>query len=372
MRVLFCGGGTGGHVYPALTVANALRQEAADAKHDLDLVYVGVRGRMDAELVARENIPFKAVTAGPVRVASLSGTSKGLAKVLAGAAESYRILGSFKPDVVFATGGYGSVGVGLAARMRRLPLLLFLPDVEAGLAVKTLVKIADQIAVTVPAAEAMMPRAKTVLTGYPVRPPFFDAERLTSRARLGLHATMPVLLVTGGSTGARAINRNVMSWASDFLRAGEILHVCGRNDEAQLRVERTRLPPDLQSRYHLHAYLYEDDMAAALVAADLGVMRAGASTLGELPATQLPAVLIPGEFSDQADNARYLETAGAATLLPESRLDDLYHTVTALLADTDRRIRMRTALATLSHPDASYRLARLIMQMAGAPAEVPA
>ena len=371
MKVLFCGGGTGGHVYPALTVADALKSEAADSALELDMLYAGVRGRMDGELVAREGMPFKAVTAGPVRESTIAGTSKGLAKVVAGAAESYRILRGFQPDVVFATGGYGSVGMGIAARMRRLPLLLFLPDVEAGLAVKTLVKIAGRIAVTVPDAEAMMPRDRTVLTGYPVRSSFFGAERLSSRSRLGLHASTPVLLVTGGSTGARAINRNVMSWASEFLRIGEIVHVCGRNDEAHLRVERTRLPPDLQSRYHLHAYLQEEDMAAALVAADVGIMRAGASTLGELPATRLPAILIPGDFSDQAVNARYLESAGAAATLPESRLDDLYQTVTSLLADTDRRSQMRTALANLSRPDASQRLARLIMEMASFQQQVP-
>lgn len=388
MRVAFCGGGTGGHVYPALTVAQALREAmepslgqegdrgAAGGQQaaKLELLYVGVRGKMDGEIVAREKIPFKAVAARPLRTGTLPGTARGAVSLAAGTAGAYRILRAFRPDVVFATGGYGSVGVGVAARLLKRRLLVFLPDVEAGLAVRTLTRIADRIAVTVPPALAGMPKGKATVTGYPVRRQFFEAERVSARQRLGVHPTLPTLLVSGASSGANRINRAVAAWAPDFLRVGQLVHLCGRADEPWLREERAKLSPDLQDRYHLYGYLHED-MALALSAADVAVMRSGGSTLGELPAAGLPAVLVPGEYEgwDQSPNARYLESEGAAVMLPQARLEaELQTLVMGLLADGDRRQRMREALAGLARPDAAKNLAGLVMDMAGAREKVAA
>jgi UDP-N-acetylglucosamine--N-acetylmuramyl-(pentapeptide) pyrophosphoryl-undecaprenol N-acetylglucosamine transferase len=306
-----------------------------------------------------------------MRTSSVTGTAKGALKLSSGVFESLRILRRFRPDVVFVTGGYGSVGVGLVSRLLRLPLLLFLPDVQAGAAVRTLVRVATKIAVTVTPAEASMPPAKTLLTGYPVRPAFFEADRDAARRAFGLDATLPTLLVTGGSTGASRINRAVAGWAKDFLTTRQLLHVSGHNDYEWLQEQRNGLPEDLRGRYHLHDYLH-DGMANAFAAADLGVMRAGASTLGELPATRLPAVLIPGDFSDQDINARYLENEGAAVGLPESQLDDLYETVSALLDEPSRLAAMRDRLALLARPEAADRLAALVMEMAGVRPRVPA
>jgi UDP-N-acetylglucosamine--N-acetylmuramyl-(pentapeptide) pyrophosphoryl-undecaprenol N-acetylglucosamine transferase len=364
MKVVFCGGGTGGHVYPALTVAAALRRLCERDSIALDLLYIGVRGKMDGELVARDGIPFRAVTAGPMRSSSITGTAKGTLKLTAGVAESLRILRGFRPDVVFATGGYSSVGVGLAARALRLPLLVFLPDVQAGIAVRTLARIATKIAVTVEPAAATMPAAKTVLTGYPVRTSFFEADRDSARRVFGLDPSLPLLLVTGGSTGASRINQAIAGRIEDFLSRWQLLHISGLNDFAWLESQRLSLPPQLQPRYHLRDYLH-DGMAGAMAAADLGVMRAGASTLGELPATRLPAILIPGDFSDQDVNARHLEAEGAAVMLPEAHLDNLYTVAAGLLDDPARLSAMRDNLARLARPDAADKLAALVLELAG-------
>lgn len=363
MRVVFCGGGTGGHVYPALTVARALQREQPEG---LEVLYVGVTGKMDRELVERDGFAFEGITARPMRVGSVTGTARGGAGLAAGVMEAYRVLRRFRPDVVFATGGYGSVGAGLATKMLRKPLLLFLPDVEAGLAVKMLAKVADRIAVTAaPAAEAF-PGAKVELTGYPVRQEFMAARRDEARSKLGLHATLPTVLVSGASSGANKINRAVVAWAPDLLRVGQLLHLCGRQDEAWVMEERSKLPEELRERYHAYGYLHED-MALALAAADVGVMRSGASTLGELPATRLPAVLIPGEYEgwDQSPNARYLAEHGAAIMLPQAQIDELPETVMALLGDSERRQKMQEALGRLAMPDAAERLATLVREMAG-------
>jgi UDP-N-acetylglucosamine--N-acetylmuramyl-(pentapeptide) pyrophosphoryl-undecaprenol N-acetylglucosamine transferase len=370
MRVVFCGGGTGGHVYPALTVATALRRLVNES---LELLYIGVAGKMDAELVAREDIPFAAITARPLRVGSLTGTARGGLALVSGVSQAATILRRFNPDVVFATGGYGSVGVGLAARLQKRPLLLFLPDVEPGLAVKALTRVATRIAVTNEPALAAMPPAKTEITGYPVRAEFFEGNRDEARHRLGLDPALPVLLVSGASSGASRINQAVIGWAASFLQGGQIIHICGANDDRWLQREREKMPAEARGRYHLYPYLHE--MAFALRAADIAVMRSGASTLGELPATGLPAILVPGEYEgwDQSPNARYLADKGAAVMLPQSQMEShLQKTTLELLADQGRRDRMKDALGMLARPDAASRLAGIVTQMASSPAGVVA
>jgi UDP-N-acetylglucosamine--N-acetylmuramyl-(pentapeptide) pyrophosphoryl-undecaprenol N-acetylglucosamine transferase len=364
MRVAFCGGGTGGHVYPALAVAAALRKLTEGGA--LELLYIGVRGKIDQEIAEREGMAFRAVTAGPLRVGSILGRVQGSLKLAAGTTQALSILRSFKPDVVFASGGYGSVGVGLASRLRRGKLLVFLPDVEAGMAVRTLAKVADRIAVTVPAAKAAMPEEKTVLTGYPVREAFFEAETVVAREKLCLDPNLPTLLVSGASSGASRLNQAVSTWATEFLQIGQLIHLCGAADEPWLRAEVETLSQELQSRYHLYAYLHEE-MPLAMAAADLAVMRAGASVLGELPATRLPAILVPGEYEgwDQTPNAKYLEENEASVMLTQDRVGELQSMVMYLINNETRLANMRAALGRLAKPEASENLARLLIEMAG-------
>jgi UDP-N-acetylglucosamine--N-acetylmuramyl-(pentapeptide) pyrophosphoryl-undecaprenol N-acetylglucosamine transferase len=366
MRIAFCGGGTGGHVYPALAVAAALRKLTEG--HEPEMLYIGVRGKLDREIATREGLQFREVTAGPLRGGSRLGTARGGMKLAAGTAQALAILRGFKPDVVFASGGYGSVGVGLAARTLRCKLLLFLPDVEAGLAVKTLAKVANQIAVTVPPAQAQFPGKRPVVTGYPVREEFFTAERVAAREALGLEPLLPTLLVSGASSGASRLNHAVSSWATEFLEIGQLIHLCGHGDEAWLRAGVEMLPKELQERYYLHAYLHEE-MPQALAASDLAVMRSGASVLGELPAARLPAILVPGEYEggyDQHANARFMEENEAAVVLPQERIEELQSMVMYLINNDTRLTNMREALERLARPEAAERLAGLVMEMAGA------
>jgi UDP-N-acetylglucosamine--N-acetylmuramyl-(pentapeptide) pyrophosphoryl-undecaprenol N-acetylglucosamine transferase len=364
MRVAFCGGGTGGHVYPALAVAAALRK--ATEGPEPEMLYIGVRGKADRDIATREGLHFRDVTAGPLRGGSWLGTARGSAKLAAGMAQSLSILRGFKPDVVFASGGYGSVSVGLAARALRKKLLLFLPDVEAGMAVRTLAKVANRIAVTVPAAQAQFPGKRTVVTGYPVRDGFFTAERTAAREALGLDPMLPTLLVSGASSGASRLNRAVAAWSGEFLEVGQLLHLCGAADEPWLRAAIEKLPKELVERYHLYAYLHEE-MPQALAAADLAVMRSGASVLGELPASRLPAILVPGEYEggyDQFANARYMEANEAAVVLPQERIEELHSMVMYLINNETRLTNMRAALAQLARPDAAEELAKVVVEMA--------
>ncbi len=334
----------------------------------LDLLYIGVSGKIDAELVAREGIPFKAVDA--LAAAHRHPDRHDARRNNAGLRDRGGL-----PHLEWLSSGRRVRDRRLRQRRRghgRAP-----PEAPAsalsarcrGRPGRESLWRRSPTKSPSPCRAALdaVPKDKATVTGYPVRPQFYGIDRAAARAHLGLHESLPVLLVSGASSGANAINRAVAAWASDFLRLGQLVHICGPKDEPWLRQEREKLSPELQARYHLHAYLH-DDMPYALAAADIAVMRSGASTLGELPATRLPAVLVPGEYEgwDQSPNARYLEGEGAAVLLPQSRLEaDLRTTVMGLLGDSERRQRMQEALSRLARPDAALKLAQMLLKMAG-------
>lgn len=359
--MILSGGGTGGHVYPALAVGEALRREA---NGPLDLLYVGVRGRMDELIVKPTGLAFEAVRAGPLRVSSPLRALRSVFDLAIGTVQAWRLVGRFRPDVVFATGGYASVPVGIAARLRRRPLLVYLPDVTPGWAVRLLSRLATRIATTAERSFEHLPRGKATATGYPVRAAFFSAQRIEARQKLGLAEGARVLLVSGASQGAHRLNVAVGEQLEGLLELGHVLHLTGRSDEAELRARREALPEATRERYHVFGYM--DSMADAMVAADLAVMRAGASVLGELPAAGLPAVLVPGVYEgwDQSPNARYLEEQGAAIVLENDKLERLSDVVRELLSDTERRSAMGAAARGLAQPEAAQRIARLVRETA--------
>ena len=361
--MILSGGGTGGHIYPALAVAEALRRED-DEERPTELLYVGVRARMDETIVGGSEVPFEAVRAGPLRVGSPVGVLRGGFSLLVGTVQAWRLIGRFRPDAVFATGGYASVPVGLAARGRGQPLLVYLPDVRPGWAVRLLARLATRIATTSERSMGELPAGKAVAVGYPVRDAFWSAERDKARARLGLPLDEQVLLVTGASQGARRINEAVVSQLDELLRLCHVVHLTGRSGETQARARREELGHGQRERYHVFGYL--DAMADAMAAADLAVMRAGASVLGELPAAGLPAVLIPGVYEgwDQTPNAEYLAEEGVAVVLENDRLDRLSAVVRELLSDHARRRAMGEAARRLARPEAAQRIAQMLREVA--------
>ena len=361
--MIFAGGGTGGHIYPALAVAQALRSQAES--NDLELLYIGVRGRMDERIVGRAGLPFASVRAGALRAGSPLVALRGALSLAIGTVQAWRLIGAFRPDAVFATGGYASVPVGVAARFRRTALLVYLPDVRPGWAVRLLSRLATRIATTTERSLGELPAGKAVAAGYPVRASFWNTDRESARERLGLPADERVLLAGGASQGARRINVAVAEQLDELLTHCHVLHLTGADGEAEMRSRRAALPEPMRERYHVHGYL--DDMHDAMAAADLAVLRSGASVLGELPAAGLPAVLVPGVYEggyDQRENARYMEEQGAAVVLENESLDRLTDTVGELLADSERLSTMSDAARRMARPDAAAEIAAMLRSVA--------
>ena len=366
MRLLLTGGGTAGHVYPALATVEALRLESAGSTPEL--LYVGSRGGMEKDIVGRASLPYADVVATGLRGKSPLALASGVLQLARGLIQALGIIGRYRPDAVLATGGYVCVPVVLAAWLRRAPVLIYLPDVEPGLAVSFLSRFATRIAVTSEDSRRFFDARKVVATGYPVRPEIRAIDRSTARGSLGLPTDAQVLLVFGGSRGAQSINEAIARDLPRLLALAHVVHVCGLADESAARGRQAGLDPTLAPRYHLYPYLHSEMMAAALVGADLVVSRAGASTLGEFPAAGLPSVLVPYPYAGahQRLNAAALERLGAGVALGDEavRSSGLLPVVERLLGDPDRLRTMAEAARALDRPDAARSIARVLLDLA--------
>ena len=290
-------------MYPALAVHSALTAKITN----LDTLWVGGEGGIEESLVKRQGVQFQAIPAAGVHGVGLAALPRNLATITRGVFAARRILNEFKPDVIFFTGGYVAVPVALAGRS--VPSLLFVPDIEPGMALKSLAGTADVIAVTTEQSQQFFNK-KVYETGYPIRADLALWDRETATQHLGISGELPVLLVFGGSKGAHTLNLAVQNNLRALLEKFEMIHISGQLDWQIVRHTREQLPVELAARYHALQYLHE--MGAALAAADLVVSRAGASSLGELPLFGLPAILVPypHAWRYQKVNADYLTRRG--------------------------------------------------------------
>lgn len=359
MRLLICAGGTGGGVYPALAVHSALTAKV----RGVDTLWVGGESGMEASLVKRQGIPFRSIPAAGVHGVSLLALPRNLAQLGRGVLAARSLINDFKPDVLFFTGGYVAVPVALAGRS--IPTLLYVPDIEPGMALKSLARFADVIAVTTEESQKFFNK-RVYETGYPLRPDLALWDRQTAHRHLDIPGDRPVLLVFGGSKGAHSINQAVLNNLRDLLAKFEIIHISGEADWQMVRSMREQLSTERAGRYHIMPYLHE--MGAALASADLVVSRAGASSLGEYPLFALPAVLVPypHAWRYQKINADYLTRRGAAIILEDHRLnDELLVTLNVLLENPNKLRAMRAAMFELSHPRAAEKIASALIQLAG-------
>lgn len=308
-------------------------------------------------------MPFLDIAAAPIRGAGPKRLFSNLIDLLKGTWAARRALGQARPDAIFATGGYVSVPVVVGGWLRGIPSLIYLPDLEPGLAVKALALIARRVAVTNEEAARYFNPRKVVVTGYPVRGEFASVSCEDARKRFGISADK-VLLVFGGSRGAAAINRAVERNLEELLEMAEIIHVCGQQEHTALESRRGALPEAKRARYHLYDYLH--DMPAALKAADLVVSRAGASILGEFTVAGVPAVLVPYPFAGehQKNNALYLAERGAAVIVDNDKVEqELLPAVQGMLRDDARRAAMRESALRLGRPDAARKIAELLRSL---------
>ncbi len=365
LRVLLAAGGTSGHVHPAIAVAEALRARMPDAA----ILFAGTADKLESRVVPAAGFDFRSLRArGFPRRPSLD-TLRAVRVLLQGRRDAIALIRAFAPDVVLGTGGYVCGPVVFAAARLGVPVVLHEQNAFPGRANRLLSRRAHTVCLSFPDSAGRFPRrVRTAMTGYPVRPAFFHADRDEARARLGLPTDAPFVLAFGGSLGARTINRAVLS----LLKEGpaplgaRFLLATGATLRDEARAEAAALPPG--AALDLAEYIEEPQVAMA--AADLVVGRAGAGTCAEIAALGKPSVLVPYPFAPndhQTYNARSLADAGAAVLVPDAEFDAAR--LRALLGDllTDRRrmLRMAAAAKSLAREDCADRIVDRLLEAAG-------
>lgn len=351
--MIVAGGGTGGHLFPGLAVAEHLRLGAGD-----DVLFVGSAYGIESRVIPRTAFPFRALTVRGLRGRGWRGVLQVAWQQPVAIWNAWHIVGEFGAQIILGVGGYASFSIVCAAWLRRVPSVLLEQNARPGLANRVLARIARRVCTTFPGAETYLPARKVILTGNPVRP--FPPRAVASTGGL-------TLLAFGGSQGARRINEAVRD-AAPALAARivglRIIHQTGRDD-----LERT------QQRYRdagidAEVVGFIDDMGSAYARADLVVCRAGATTLAELTALGKPSILVPYPFAaddHQRANAEVMVAGAAAVMMLDRELtaDGLVAVVTELSADRARLHAMGAAARKLGRPDAAERVVAICREVVG-------
>ena len=356
------GGGTGGHVYPAIAIADAVQRLRPNAQ----IVFAGTQDRLESRAVPEAGYALHPVTAqGLQRQATASNLLMPI-RTAQGFLQSWRLVGAIEPDVAVGTGGYVAAPVLLAAWLRGRPLLVQEQNAYAGLTNRALSRLASRIHLAFPEAQDWVPAQRAVVSGNPTRRALREADpdsRQDARATFDLPADARVVLVMGGSLGSAAINDAVEHNLEALLRADDV-HVVWQTGERY----HDAIVNEVDETPRLRIVEYIDQMGAAYAAADLVVCRAGALTCSELMVTGTPAVLVPSPnvtADHQTKNARSLDRAGAAVLLPEPELGErLDAVVPDLLGDPERLNQMADAAWERARPDAAETIARDVLTLA--------
>jgi len=353
LRLVIAGGGTGGHVLPAVAVVEELRRRGIPLKS----LWIGSRDGVEREHADEAEIPFRIVQTGKLRRYIAASTVTDAVRLPVGTVQAWRILRAWKPDVVFSTGGFVSVPT-VAAAARLAPILTHEQTAVIGLANRINVRFADVFAIShqhmAPVANAV--HRRVVVTGNPIRTSLSGGDPVCGRSHWGFSSDLPILYVTGGVRGASPLNERVLALLPALLETCQIVHQTGpasaHDDAATLQTLRATWPEHLQARYRV-VDVITDEMRDLYAAADLILGRAGAGTVAEVAAYGPPAIFIPlpGAGGDeQTRNARLLSDIGAAILLPQDAAtpDALRGTINALLANPERLATMRQNARTIS------------------------
>lgn len=372
-RWIFTCGGTAGHVNPAIALAQLLGERDPEA----EFLFVGAERGLEKDLVPKAGYPFETVHISSfhrsMRPAEIRHNLVSAANLVRAPHEARAILKEFQPRAVIGTGGYASYPLVKAAAQAGIPTAVHESNMVPGLTTKMLEPYADRVMVGFEACRVFYRHPeKVIVTGTPVREDFFQLTKAEAKAKLGLTDDRPLIVSFWGSLGASGMNRQM----ADFLAleaAGEPfhhIHAAGKSGYEMMRGLLAEKGVDLAAHPALELREYIYDMAPVMRAADLVICRAGASTISELTALGVPALIVPSPYvtnNHQEKNARVLEQSGAAAVVLEadSSGQELFRLSCGILHDESRRTAMEKAMASLGIRDAAERILQLILEISG-------
>lgn len=371
MKILLTGGGTGGHFYPIMAVADALNEIAEKEKIiKMDLVFMS-EDPYDRNLLLQKGVRFKKAYAGKIRryfsflnITDIFKTITGMIKAISGIYFDF-------PDVIFSKGGYASFPAVFVARLFGIPLIIHESDTVPGKVNKWAGKFAKRIAISFSQTAKYFPKEKVALIGVPVRKEFFIPAKTGAKEFFNLEETTPTILVMGGSQGSQKINDNFLDILPEIIKKCQVIHQCGENNMEDIKARSSLLleKSSLKSRYHFFPYLDLSALRMAYGAADLVVARAGAGSIFEISASGLPSILVPLANSaqdHQKENAyAYAAATKAADVIEEQNLSPhiLQSEIEILLENKNKLREMAENAKKFAQPEAAEKIAKEIISL---------
>ncbi len=372
MKILFTGGGTGGHLFPLIAVAREIRRLSDN--QNIQLHYIGPKDEKGRLLLTQETFKIHAIVCGKIRrYFSFENITDVLFKIPFGFLQSFWLLFLIWPDLVFSKGGSGSLVVVLAARILGIPIFLHESDSVPGQSNRAAYSWAKKVFISFPKTDYFplsQANAKTMLVGHPILKEIMEGSKESAKEIFRLTLEKPILLFWGGSQGAGPINDFVLGTLTKLLQSYEVIHVCGKKNYQDVQAEAKVVlnkQEDLEKYYHLWEFLDEAPLKHALKAADFVISRAGAGSIFELAACGKPAILIPLPSSannHQSKNAYEYASGGCAVIIEQDNLSPnlFLEKIRYLLANTGELEQMKQNALSFAKPLAAKAIAREILE----------
>ncbi|MGF7185065.1 UDP-N-acetylglucosamine--N-acetylmuramyl-(pentapeptide) pyrophosphoryl-undecaprenol N-acetylglucosamine transferase [Desulfitispora alkaliphila] len=366
MKIIVTGGGTGGHIYPALAICDYFKKKYSN----VEILFIGTKKGLESDIVPNAGIPFKTITVEGLSRSNPLKASKSILKMVKGMVESYSIIKEFKPDVVIGTGGYVCGPVVMVAAMLKIPTAIHEQNAYPGITNKLLAKYAKVICLTYEESKEYFRNAKgkIVTTGLPVREAIMNTTRREALAKLNL-ADKPTILIMGGSRGAKSINTAALKVIEEYSYKtdAQVILITGQAGYEEIIENLSRIGNPHINRENIVLKPYMNDMENAFAVADIIVSRAGATVLAEITAKGIPSILVPYPYAaenHQEFNARALEKGNAAFLILDKDLNGslLLDNINQLIQDKNRLLRMSNNSKLMGKPDAIEKIGQSIIQ----------
>ena len=359
MRIVLTGGGTGGHLYPLVTVAKKIKEK----REGVEFLYLGLKKELEKKIMNENSIEMKYVMSGKFRRYASLMNFIDIFKIPIGIIQALWHLLWYMPDAIFSKGGYASIPVVFAGWLYRIPILTHESDSIPGVANRIIGKFSNRIAISYPRAERYFLKTKVYLTGNPVREQILNGDRDACYHKFSLTESRPVILVLGGSQGARAINESIVNALNDIVKVAQVIHQTGENNYKEV-IHKIRSVgiKEFRDNYYPVPFLEVDDLSNAFATANIVISRAGANSIAEIAANKKPAILIPLSTSannHQKMNAYSLAEEGGAIVLEESNLGKhiLLQKIKKIIENEDFRKKLSENIAKFYHKDAGDKIA---------------
>jgi UDP-N-acetylglucosamine--N-acetylmuramyl-(pentapeptide) pyrophosphoryl-undecaprenol N-acetylglucosamine transferase len=370
MKILFTGGGTGGHVVPIIAIAREIKKIYEG--DDLQMFFLGPQDRVGSNLLFMEGIKVKNIMAGKVRrYAGFKTFFQNLAdifiKIPVGTLQSFFYIFFLSPDLIFSKGGFGSIPGVVAGKLLFVPIFLHESDITPGFANKVLRGFALEIFTSFPKTEHFSPR-KLILVGNPIRKELLTSSKKAAKRVLEIKSNKPVILVIGGSQGSQRINDEILEVLPQLLEKFEIIHQCGEKSWRIIKSEtKVILSKELEPFYHLYPFLEESDLRHAYAAADLVIGRAGSGTIFEIAANGKPSILVPlpeAAQNHQLKNAYAYQETGAAIVIEENNFSShfLLEKLISLFENPAKLEDMSEKAREFSKPEAGWIIGHYLVE----------